>query len=107
VGFYTGFVQVGVGFLALACLAGGLGLDLVRANAAKVLIVLLATAPSLVVFGLAGQLRLAEGLVLAAGNTGGAWIGSRLAVKRGGGWIRWVVVAAAALAITKLLAFPG
>lgn len=105
VGFYTGFLQVGVGFLALACLVGGLGLDLVRANAAKVLIVLVATIPSLLVFGLAGQLRLAEGLVLACGNTGGAWIASRLAVKRGGTWIRWVIVLAALAAILKLLVF--
>lgn len=105
VGFYTGFLQVGVGFLALACLVGGLSLDLVRANAAKVLIVLMATVPSLLVFGFAGQLRLAEGLVLACGNTGGAWIASRLAVKRGGSWIRVVILVAAALAILKLTVF--
>jgi hypothetical protein len=107
VGLYTGFLQVGVGFLLLACLVGGLSLDLVRANAAKVFIVLVATVPSLLVFGLAGQLRLAEGLVLACGNTGGAWIASRLAVKRGGTWIRAVILVSAALAVLKLLAFPS
>lgn len=105
VGFYTGLVQVGVGFLLLACLVGGLSLDLVRANAAKVLIVLVATVPSLVVFYLKGQLLFAEGLVLACGNTGGAWIASRLAVKRGGSWIRWVIVIAALGAILKLMVF--
>lgn len=103
VGFYSGFLQVGVGFLALACLVGGLSLDLVRANAAKVLIILVATVPSLLVFGLAGKLRLAEGLVLACGNTGGAWIASRLAVNRGGHWIRAVILVSAVLAIAKLL----
>jgi len=107
VGFYTGFVQVGVGFLLLACLVGGLSLDLVRANAAKVFIVLVGTAPGLVVFYLRGQLVFAEGLVLACGNMGGAWIASRLAVKRGGSWIRVVIVVAAAIAILKLLVFPG
>jgi uncharacterized membrane protein YfcA len=107
VGFYTGFLQVGVGFLLLACLVGGLSLDLVRANAAKVLIVLVATVPSLVLFGLTGHLRLAEGLVLACGNTGGAWIASRLAVKRGGTWIRAVVLLSAVSAIVKLLVFPS
>jgi uncharacterized membrane protein YfcA len=96
-----------VGFLLLACLVGGLGLDLVRANAAKVFIVLIATAPGLVVFGLGGQLRIAEGLVLACGNMGGAWIASRLAVKRGAAWIRIVVVLAALGAIAKLLLFPS
>jgi uncharacterized membrane protein YfcA len=105
VGFYTGFVQIGVGFLLLACLVGGLSLDLVRANAAKVLIVLVATVPSLVVFYREGKLAYAEGLVCACGNLGGAWIASRLAVKRGGRWIRVVIVVAALLAILKLTVF--
>jgi uncharacterized membrane protein YfcA len=107
VGFYTGLVQVGVGFLLLACLVGGLSLDLVRANATKVFVVLVSTVPTLVVFMLRGKLVYAEGLVLACGNMGGAWIASRLAVKRGGAWIRWVIALAALGAITKLLLFPG
>ncbi len=107
VGFYTGFVQVGVGFLLLACLVGGLSLDIVRANAAKVFIVLVATVPSLFVFFRERQIALAPGLVCACGNVGGAWIASRLAVKRGGAWIRFVIALAAAVAIAKLLVFPG
>jgi uncharacterized membrane protein YfcA len=107
VGFYTGFVQVGVGFLLLACLVGGLSLDLVRANAAKVFIVLVATVPSLLVFLGERRLAYAPGLVCACGNVGGAWIASRLAVKRGGAWIRGVIVASALAAITKLLLFPS
>jgi uncharacterized protein len=107
VGFYTGLVQVGVGFLLLACLVGGLGLDLVRANAAKVFVVLVSTVPTLAVFLRSGQLLFAEGLVLACGNMGGAWIAARLAVKRGGSWIRWVIVLSALGAIAKLLVFPG
>jgi len=103
VGLYMGFLQVGVGFLLLACLVGGLGLDLVKANAVKVAVVLVATVPVLVVFGLEGQLHVAQGLVLACGNMGGAWIASRLAIRKGGAWIRWVILAAAAAAVAKLL----
>lgn len=106
-GFYAGFVQAGVGFLMLAVLAGGLGLDLVKANALKVFLVLLMTVPALVLFARAGQVRWAPGLVLAAGNVAGAWTASRLAVKRGAAWIRWAVVGAAAMAIGKLLLFPA
>ena len=106
-GFYAGFVQAGVGFLLLAALVGGLGLDLVRANAIKVFVVLFATVPALLIFGLRGQLFLVEGLVLAAGNMTGATIASHLAVKKGAAWIRYVVVGAAILAIAKLLFFPG
>jgi len=43
IGFYGGFIQVGVGFLLLAGLVMGRGLDLVRANALKVMIVLVYT----------------------------------------------------------------
>ena len=106
-GFYSGFVQVGVGFVLLACLVGGLGLDLVKANAIKVFIVLLVTIPVLAIFGLKGQLWIAHGLVLACGNMGGAWIAARLAIKRGAAWIRVVVVIAAVAAVTKLLVFPS
>ncbi len=105
-GFYSGFLQVGVGFLFLACLVGGIGLDLVRANAAKVFIVLVVTIPVLLIFGWRGQLWIAHGLVLACGNMGGAWIASRLALKKGAAWIRVVVAIAAVMAVVKLIAFP-
>ncbi|MHC4937812.1 MAG: sulfite exporter TauE/SafE family protein [Planctomycetota bacterium] len=106
-GFYAGFVQAGVGFLLLAVLAGGLRLDLVRANAIKVFIVLLATIPVLAIFALRGQVAWLPGIVLAAGNMSGAAIASRMAVKKGAAWVRWVVVGAAAFAIAKLLFFPA
>lgn len=106
-GFYAGFVQAGVGFLLLACLAGGLGLDLVRANATKVFIVLFTTIPALIIFGLHGNLRWSYGLVLACGNMTGAWIAAQTAIKRGAGWVRIVIVIAALAAITKLLLLPS
>ncbi len=40
IGFYGGFVQAGVGFLFLMGLVLGSGLDLVKGNAAKVLLIL-------------------------------------------------------------------
>jgi uncharacterized membrane protein YfcA len=79
----------------------------VRANAAKVFIVLIVTGPTLVFFGLKGQLRLYEGCILSLGNMLGAWIASRLAIERGGAWVRIVVFAAALVAIAKLLFFPS
>jgi len=105
-GFYAGFVQAGVGFLLLACLAGGLGLDLVKANAIKVFIVLFTTIPALIIFGLRGDLRWSYGLVLACGNMTGAWIAAHTAIKKGAGWVRAVIVVAAIAATTKLLLFP-
>ena len=43
------------------------------------------------------------GLVLAVGNMAGALIASRLAMKNGAGWIRWVIVVAAIGAALRML----
>jgi hypothetical protein len=107
IGFYTGFLQAGVGFILLAVLVGGVGLDLVRANGCKVFVVLVSMVPSLALFARGGNVVWGHGLVLACGNGAGAWIASRLAVKRGSGFIRFVVAVAAILACVKLLLFPA
>jgi len=106
-GAYAGFLQVGVGFALLACLVGGLGLDLIRANATKVSVVLVAMVPAVLYFQHVGQIVWDAGLVLAAGNMGGAWIAARLAIRRGERWIRYVVAIAAVGAVTKLVFFPS
>lgn len=103
IGFYGGFVQAGVGFLILAALVLGGGLNLVSGNAAKVVLILAFTAVALPVFLFAGQVSLLAGGVLAIGNMTGAWIASNLAVAKGGGWIRWVVVVAALVAAARML----
>ena len=103
IGFYGGFVQAGVGFLLLAGLVLGGGFDLVKGNAAKVFLVLLYTPVTLLLFWRAGQVAWVAGLVLAVGNMSGAFLASWLAVKKGAGWIRWVLVAAALAAAAKML----
>jgi uncharacterized membrane protein YfcA len=103
IGVYGGFVQAGVGFLLLAGLVLGSGFDLVRGNAAKVFLVLLYTPLTLLLFWQAGQVAWLIGLVLAAGNVSGALLASWLAVKKGAGWIRWVLVVAALAAAARML----
>jgi uncharacterized membrane protein YfcA len=103
VGFYGGFFQLGVGmpFLATAVLVGGW--DLVRANSVKVACVLLVGIVALAVFASSGNVDWSAGLALGAGNMVGAWHGARAAVRKGPGWIRWVMVAMALLAAARLL----
>lgn len=103
IGFYGGFVQAGVGFLLLAGLVLGGGLDLVRGNAAKVLLVLIYTPVTLLVFLLAGQVEWLIGLILAVGNMTGAHLAASLAIAKGAGWIRWVLVVAAVAAAARML----
>lgn len=108
VGVYGGFLQAGVGFAILAVLVPGGGLDLVRANAVKVYLVSGFTAIALAIFLAGGRIEWAPGLVLAAGNAAGGWIGARLALRRGATFVRGVLVAAVLASAAKLLGLlPG
>ncbi len=87
IGVYGGFVQAGVGFLIISALLAH-GLDLVRINALKVFVVLFFTGIALVVFIQHGQVDFRLGLALAVGNSIGGWLGVRLAIDKGHGFIR-------------------
>ncbi len=104
IGFYGGFVQAGVGFPLLAGLVLGMGLGLVRGNAAKVLLILCYAPVVLLLFARASQVDWAAGLILGLGSMGGAFTASHLAVKEGAAnWIRWVLVVAALGAATRMV----
>jgi uncharacterized protein len=93
IGLYGGFIQVGVGYFLLAGIVLGAGYNLVKANALKVWIVLLYTPFALFVFIMNDQVNWAFGLVHAIGNVIGALVATRMAVKRGAEFVRWVIVA--------------
>jgi len=92
IGVYGGFLQAGVGIFLLAGLVLGAGFNLVGANAMKNLIVLVFTAAALVVFVVNDQVYWTYGLLLAAGQSLGAWVAARLAVERGAKFVRIVVI---------------
>ena len=103
VGVYGGFIQAGVGFFLLTSLVLGSGFELVKANALKLLIILLYTPLALLIFFMNGDVNLWIGLVLAVGNMTGAWIGTKIAVKWGAVLIRYFVLVAILVASTKLI----
>jgi uncharacterized membrane protein YfcA len=92
VGVYGGFIQAGVGIFLLVCLVLASGFDLMRANAVKVLIVLCFTIFTLAVFVYHGQVDWGVGLVLGVGNMAGAFVATKMAIKRGTGFLRWFLV---------------
>ncbi len=102
IGFFGGFIQAGVGFLLLAGLVLGAGMNLVNGNASKVVLIAAYSPITILLFARASQVDLAVGAVLAVGQMSGAWAGSRLAVLKGTSWIRWVLVAAALVAAARL-----
>ena len=102
IGFYGGFLQIGVGFLFMAALYHLLVRNLVVVNMHKVFIVLIYTLPALMVFMLTGNINWTFGLALAAGNAAGGWWGAHAAVKGGEKVIRIVLAAAILIMALKL-----
>lgn len=106
VGYFGGFVQIGVGFFLLTALVLGMGTDLVRGNAAKNFLVLAYAPLVLLLFAQASQVDWVAGAVLGVGTMVGAAVGAHLAVRDGeSAWIRWVIVVTAiASAVSTLFA---
>jgi uncharacterized membrane protein YfcA len=103
VGFYGGFIQVGVGFLLMASLFYLLKINLIRVNMHKVFIIFIYTIPALLVFSLTHNVNWKYGLALAAGNSLGGWWSVKVSVKKGEGIIRIVLIAAILIMAMKLL----
>ena len=103
IGFYGGFIQVGVGFLLMGSLQYLMKLDLVRVNMYKVFIVLIYTIPALLIFTLTDNVNWLLGIFLASGNIFGGWWGAKLQIKKGEGFIKIVLGLAVFIMALKLL----
>lgn len=102
IGFYGGFIQIGVGFFMLAGLVLGCGFDLLKANAVKVFLILFYTVIALAIFIRYDLVDWRTGLILSCGNMLGAWIGTRLSVKWGAKYIRYILLVALIAVALKL-----
>lgn len=102
VGIYGGFVQAGVGFIIISGLLVH-GLDLVKINAVKVIVIFCFTIMALGVFAYHGQIDYGLGMALAVGNSAGGWIASHVAVSKGHDWIRRMVSLTVLIFALKLL----
>ncbi len=91
IGFYGGSIQAGVGIFVIAALARS-GLDLVRANAVKVILVGALTLVALPVFILHGQIDWPFALAMASGFALGGELGARAAARGGERLIKPVLV---------------
>ncbi len=102
IGIYGGFIQAGVGFLIIGTLQAIHHFSLVKTNSIKVFVVLVYTTAALGLFILEGQVNWLYGLVLAAGNSAGAWFTSRWSVKKGDKVVRIALIIAVTLLAVKL-----
>ena len=103
IGFYSGYIYVGLGYLILAVAMMSMKLDLVRANALKGFIVLVSTPFALAVFILNGQVNYLYGLVHAVGNVIGAYVASAYAVGWGVRFLRLFMVVVTIVCLADVL----
>lgn len=103
VGFYGGFIQVGVGFILMAALNHLMKLNLVYVNMHKVFIILIYTLPAILIFALTDNVNWKYGIILSVGTSFGAWWGAKLSVKKGDKLIRSVLAVAVFIMSLKLL----
>jgi len=102
IGIYGGFIQAGVGFVILAATSMA-GLNLIRGNALKVIVVLTFTPLALALFAWSGKVDWVMGSALAAGNLLGGLAGVHLQVMKGQKWVRSVVTLTIILFAIRLL----
>ena len=105
VGFYGGFIQLGVGFIIMPVLNRVVGFNLVRVNMHKVFTVGSYTIAALIVFASRVKVSWLLGFSLAFGNALGGWFGAYCSVIRGEGIIKLVLSTLLIIFIIKLLLF--
>ena len=94
IGMYGGIFQAGVGVPLLLAFVNLVGLDIAKANAAKVAVVLVYTILVLVIFQSAGQVDWLYGMVLGLGGIIGSIVGARAVLDRGVQLVRIVLIIA-------------
>lgn len=104
-GIYGGFINAGIGFILLIFLSYVAQMNLIRANAAKLTIVSIYTFGALIMFYLNDKINWKYGLIMSIGNIAGAWISSRLAVKKGDRYIRVFLIVMISVMALKLWFF--
>ncbi|MDD4235906.1 MAG: sulfite exporter TauE/SafE family protein [Bacteroidales bacterium] len=103
IGFYGGFIHIGVGIFLISALVMNAGYDLVRANAIKVFLVFLYSPFALLVYILHDQVLFILGGIAAIGNLFGGMLGAHLAINKGSKFVRYFLVLIIVLFSTKLL----
>jgi uncharacterized membrane protein YfcA len=101
IGFYDGFFGPGTGSFLVFIFVRIFGFDFLRASAAAKVVNVACNFAALVCFAWVGHVAWWVGLAMAASNMTGSVVGSRLALKRGSGFVRLLFLVVVALLILK------
>lgn len=102
-GFYDGFFGPGAGSFWTIALVGLQGHNFLKATAYTKVMNATSNLASLAVFAVGGQVHLAAGLVMGAGQLVGARLGAGLAIKRGARFVRPVFIVMVLAVMARLL----
>lgn len=101
-GFYDGFFGPGTGSFWTALLLFALGYNMTKAIGVTRVMNLTSNVVALAVFIIGGNVNIAAGLVMAAGQVIGARIGANMAITRGVAFIRPVFIAVVMVTVLRL-----
>lgn len=102
IAFYDGLVGPGTGTFLVVAFTALLGMDFVDASATSKIINACTNLGALLVFAAQGHVLWAVGLGMAVANAVGAQLGARMAIKRGAGFVRVVLLCVVSALVAKL-----
>ncbi len=100
-GFYDGFFGPGAGSFMIFAFVGLFGMDFLEASSAAKVVNLATNAAALTYFIPSGNVLWHIGLTMAVFNIAGAVLGTRLALRHGGGFVRWVFLTVSVALVAK------
>lgn len=98
-GFYGGFIQMGMGIFFLASMVLGAKFSIIESNGVKAVVIMLYTSLVIAIFQWKGLIDWEVGLVLAVGQLIGAWLAATFATK-----YSWAGVVAYILVVLVVIA---
>lgn len=101
-GIYGGIIQIGAGVFFLSALVLNAGYDVVRANALKLLIILIYTPFALAMFIMNDQVNWIYGILLGTGTMLGAHLATKHALDWDPKYIRYILLTMISLSALKL-----
>lgn len=100
-GFYDGFIGPGTGSLLIMAFIAILGFDFLNANIYAKMVNLATNMGSITLFVLKGKIIWSIAIPMAVCNVTGSWLGARLAIAKGNGFIRIFFLFVVGLALLR------
>lgn len=102
-GWYDGFFGPGTGSFLMIAMVRIMGFDFLHASVNAKILNLATNLAALTLFGLKGHVMWPVGLVMAVANVTGAFVGVRLALRHGSGFVRKLFIVVVGSLILKTL----